>query len=66
MRPSGDGQKGNESLDLQLKALYLTEFLRFLQAVEALGNVTVERMSLVRSASRLLELEMRISRAFPS
>mgnify|MGYP001032345600 CR=1 FL=1 len=66
LRPSGDGQKGNESLDLQLKALYLTEFLRFLQAVEALGNVTVERMSLVRSASRLLELEMRISRAFPS
>lgn len=66
LRPAGDGQKGNESLDLQLKSLYLAEFLRFLQAVESLGNVTVERMSLVRSASRLLELEMRISRASPS
>lgn len=65
LRPSGDAQKGRESLDLQVKSLYLAEFAGFLQAVEALDQVSIDRMSLVRSADRHLDLEMRLSRSAP-
>lgn len=61
LRPSG-GTSGKEGLDLQIRGLYLAEFLRFLQRIENLDNVTVERMILTRPASRLLDVEMRLIR----
>lgn len=61
LRPSGESA-GKESLDVQIRGLYLAEFLRFLQRVENLDNVAVERMTLTRPASRLLDVEMRLIR----
>lgn len=63
LRPSGDVAGGRESLDLQARSLYLGEFLRFLQGVETLGDVTVDRLTLTRPANHLLDVEMRISRS---
>lgn len=61
LRPSENMRKGQESLDLQLRGLYLGECLRFLDAVEKLARVRTERLTLNRRDDRLLDLEMRIT-----
>lgn len=63
LRPAVD--KEMEILDFQIRALYLGEFARFIEGVEAIGNIKIERLSLTRPASMLLDLEMRISRRLP-
>lgn len=60
MRPAQGDRR--ESLDLQIRALYLDEFLQFLHDVESLVNVSVESLSLMRSPDRQLDVAMRLVR----
>lgn len=63
LRPA-DGKQG-ESLELQLRALYLGETMRFISLVESLKNTVIERLSLRRNPDTLLDMELRVIRQSP-
>ena len=60
LRPAEDKQ--GETLELQLRALYLGETMRFISHVESLKNTGIERMTLRRNPNSLLDLELRVRR----
>lgn len=60
LRP-GEGKQG-ETLELQLRALYLGETMRFISLVESLKNTVIERLSLRRNPNTLLDMELRVQR----
>lgn len=64
LRPAEDRQ--GETLELQLRALYLGETMRFISFVESLKNTVIERLNLRRNPNTLLDLELRIKRQHPT
>lgn len=60
LRPATE--KGTDILELQLRNLYLREFLAFLSRVEGLDNVIISRLSVNRTTTRQLDIDLRITR----
>lgn len=60
LRPGED--KEGETLELQLRSLYLGESMRFISFVESLQDALIERMSLSRNPNTLLDMELRVRR----
>lgn len=59
LRPAG---KGDDSMEIQLRSLYLGETVRFISLIEALEIVNIERLVMRRSLNNLLDLEVQIKR----
>lgn len=58
LRPGSE--KGAESLDVQTRGLYLGEALRFLERIEKMDDVRVDRLSINRRPDMTLDLETRL------
>lgn len=62
LKPGGSQEKGIETIDLQLRGLYLTECMKMIEAIEMLDGANLSSISLVRNDKRLLDINMRIIR----
>lgn len=60
LRPSASQDQKTEILDLQMRGLYLSEAMRWLQTMEALPDVRIDTLNLRRTDKQLLDLDMRL------